>query len=327
MNTPAPPDHPYIWTDVRLEEEAVALLESHATLIAGGDPALLPGCAVAIITALIDANGAWMDAAGSTLRAICRPGIGVDNIDISAATKRGILVINTPDGPTESTAEHAVALLLALAKQVGASDRILRAEGWHAARLRGIEVRGKTLGIVGLGRIGRRVAQICRYGLEMRVLAYDPLVSEETFAVTDVERAATLNDLLPQVQFLSLHCALTPETRHLIGRRELELLPPGAMLINVSRGAVVDQAALIAALNSGHLAGAGLDVFDPEPLPRDHPLLRLPNVIATPHIASYTTDGARAMHIGVAQQVIQLLRGERPPYIVNPEAWSGQRSH
>jgi D-3-phosphoglycerate dehydrogenase len=201
MTTPASLDRPRIWTDVRLEAEAVALLEPHATLVAGGDPALLPGCTVAIITALIDASGAWMDAAGDALRAICRPGIGVDNIDIAAATKRGILVINTPDGPTESTAEHAVALLLALAKQVVASDRVLRTEGWRAARLRGIEVRGKTLGIVGLGRIGRRVAQICRQGLEMRVVAYDPPVPDETFAAMDVERAATLDDLLP-------HCAV-----------------------------------------------------------------------------------------------------------------------
>jgi Phosphoglycerate dehydrogenase and related dehydrogenases len=160
----------------------------------------LPGCTVAIITALIDASGAWMDAAGDALRAICRPGIGVDNIDIAAATKRGILVINTPDGPTESTAEHAVALLLALAKQVVASDRVLRTEGWRAARLRGIEVRGKTLGIVGLGRIGRRVAQICRQGLGMHVVAYDPPVPDETFAAMDVERAATLDDLLPPAQ-------------------------------------------------------------------------------------------------------------------------------
>jgi D-3-phosphoglycerate dehydrogenase len=320
MMTPASPDRPRIWTDVRLEAEAVALLEPHATLVTGGDAALLPGCTVAIITALIDANGAWMDAAGDALRAICRPGIGVDNIDIAAATKRGILVINTPDGPTESTAEHAVALLLALAKQVVASDRVLRTEGWRAARLRGIEVRGKTLGIVGLGRIGRRVAQICRQGLGMHVVAYDPPVPDETFATLDVARAATLDDLLPHAQFLSLHCALTPETRHLIGARELGLLPPGALLINVSRGAVVDQAALMAALSDGRLAGAGLDVFDPEPLPGDHPLLRLPNVILTPHIASYTADGARAMHIGVAQQVVQLLRGERPPHIVNPEA-------
>jgi D-3-phosphoglycerate dehydrogenase len=211
-------------------------------------------------------------------------------------------------------------LLLALAKQVVASDRVLRTEGWRAARLRGIEVRGKTLGIVGLGRIGRRVAQICRQGLGMHVVAYDPPVPDETFAAMDVERAATLDDLLPPAQFLSLHCALTPETRHLIGARELGLLPPGALLINVSRGAVVDQAALIAALSNGRLAGAGLDVFDPEPLPDDHPLLRLPNVILTPHIASYTADGARAMHIGVARQVVQLLRGERPPHIVNPEA-------
>lgn len=311
---------PRIWTDVHLLPEAAALLEAHADVTAGGDPAALPGSAAAIISALVRADGAWMDQAGATLRAIARPGIGVDNIDIAAATARSILVINTPDGPTESTAEHAVALLLALAKQVVAADRRFREEGWSAARLRGVEVRGKTLGIVGLGRIGRRVAQICRQGLGMHVAAYDPLAPADAFAASDVVRVETLDELLVQSQVLTLHCALTPETRGLIGARELALLPQGAWLINVSRGAVIDQTALIDALTTGRLAGAGLDVFDPEPLPDNHPLLRLPNVILTPHIASFTDDGVRAMHLGAAEQVVRLLRGERPPHIVNPEA-------
>jgi len=315
---------PRVWTDVRLLPEASALLEAHADVAVGGDAAALPGSAAAIISALVNADGAWMDWAGATLLAIARPGIGVDNIDIAAATERGILVINTPDGPTESTAEHAVALLLALAKQVAAADRRLRAEGWRVARLRGVEVRGKTLGIVGLGRIGRRVAQMCRQGLGMRVAAYDPLAPTDAFAALDVVRAETLDDLLPQSQFLTLHCALTPATRGLIGARELALLPPGAFLINVSRGAVVDHAALIDALTSGRLAGAGLDVFDREPLPDDHLLLRLSNVVLTPHIASFTDDGIHTMHHGVAEQIVGLLRGERPPHIVNPEALPGR---
>lgn len=315
---------PRIWTDIRLLSEAAAVLEAHAEVAAGGDPATLPGSAAAIISALVNADGAWMDRAGATLLAIARPGIGVDNIDLEAATERGILVINTPDGPTESTAEHAVALLLALAKQVVAADRRLRTEGWSAARLRGVEVRGKTLGIVGLGRIGRRVAQICRQGLAMRVVAYDPHAPAETFAALDVVQAETLDELLPQSQFLTLHCALTPATRGLIGARELALLPAGAFLINVSRGAVIDHSALVEALTSGHLAGAGLDVFDPEPLPEDHPLLRSPHVVLTPHVASYTDDGVRAMHLGIVEQVARLLRGQRPPHVVNPEALPGR---
>ncbi len=315
---------PRIWTDIRLLPEAAALLEAHAEVAAGGDPATFPGSAAAIISALVNADGAWMDRAGSTLLAIARPGIGVDNIDIAAATERGILVINTPDGPTESTAEHAVALLLALAKQVVAADRRFHADGWSAARLRGIELRSKTLGIVGLGRIGRRVAQICRHGLEMRVAAYDPLAPVDAFAALDVVRVETLDDLLPQSQFLTLHCALTPATRGLIGARELALLPQGAFLINVSRGAVIDQEALINALSTGRLAGAGLDVFDPEPLPDGHSLLKLPNVILTPHIASFTGEGVCVMHHGAAEQIVHLLRGERPPHIVNPEALPGR---
>lgn len=315
---------PRIWTDVRLLPEALRLLEAYADVVTGGDEAALPGSVAAIISALVDADGAWMDRAGPALLAIARPGIGVDNIDIAAATERGILVINTPDGPTESTAEHAVALLLALAKQVVAADRRFHTEGWSAARLRGVEVRGKTLGIVGLGRIGRRVAQICGQGLGMQVVAYDPLAPDDTFVTLNIVRAASLDDLLPQSQFLTLHCALTPATRHLIGARELALLPQDAFLINVSRGAVIDQGALIEALTTGKLAGAGLDVFDPEPLPDDHPLLQLSNVILTPHVASFTGDGVRVMHNGAAEQVIRLLCGERPPHIVNPEALPGR---
>ncbi|GIV99118.1 hydroxyacid dehydrogenase [Roseiflexus sp.] len=317
---------PRIWTDIRLLPAAAALLEAHAEVAAGGDPATLPGSAAAIISAMINADGAWMDRAGPTLMAIARPGIGVDNIDLAAATERGILVINTPDGPTESTAEHAVALVLALAKQVVAADHRFRTAGWSAARLRGVEVRGKTLGIVGLGRIGRRVAQICRQGLGMRVAAYDPLAPAEAFAALDVVHVETLDNLLPQSEFLTLHCALTPSTRGLIGARELALLPKGAFLINVSRGAVIDQAALINALTTGHLAGAGLDVFDPEPLPNDHPLLQFPHVILTPHIASFTDDGVRVMHHGAVAQIVRLLRGEHPPHIVNPEALPGRRA-
>lgn len=320
-------DRPRVWTDIPLDPEALALLAPHADVTGGGDEGALPGSAFAIISALVDATGSWMDLAGPALTAICRPGIGVDNIDIAAASERGILVINTPDGPTESTAEHAVALLLALAKQVVASDRRLRAEAWNRARMRGVEVRDKTLGIVGFGRIGRRVAQICGQGLLMRVAAYDPLAPDDVFAAAGVTRAATLDALLQGSHFVTLHCALTPETRHLIGARELALLPPGAFLINVSRGPVVDQAALIAALDAGRLAGAGLDVFDPEPLPGDSPLLQMPNVILTPHMASYTADGTRAMHGGVAAQIVQLLHGERPPQIVNAGTWPGRMAY
>jgi D-3-phosphoglycerate dehydrogenase len=321
MTTPASLDRPRIWTDVRLEAEAVALLEPHATLVAGGDPALLPGCTVAIITALIDASGAWMDAAGDALRAICRPGIGVDNIDIAAAyearhpghqharwsyrehrrTCRRIALSAGEAGrcvPTVSCALKGGALPGCGASRCAVKRWAL--SGWGASG----------------GAWRRSVARGwgCMLWRMTRLFPTKPSLPW----MWSAPQPSTI--CCRTAQFLSLHCALTPETRHLIGARELGLLPPGALLINVSRGAVVDQAALIAALSNGRLAGAGLDVFDPEPLPDDHPLLRLPNVILTPHIASYTADGARAMHIGVAQQVVQLLRGERPPHIVNPEA-------
>jgi D-3-phosphoglycerate dehydrogenase len=284
----------------------------------------LPGAAAVILGADLPADGAFMDTAGESLKVIARHGIGVDNVDLAAATGRGILVVNTPDAPTESTAEHAVALLLALAKRVVAGDMKVRGSDIPQVRLQGTEVRGRVLGVVGLGRIGRRVAEICSSGLQMRIIAYDPYIDPAQAATLRVEIVAKLETLLAQADFVSLHPALTPETRHLIGRPELQRLKPTAYLINVSRGPVVDEAALTEALAEGRLAGAAMDVFDPEPPSPDNPLFRLPNVVATPHTASFTDLGRQAMSQGAVEQVLQVLRGERPPCLVNPEAWPGR---
>jgi len=272
-------------------------------------------------------TGEVMERIGSRLRIIARVGIGVDRVDLDEATRRGILVVNTPDGPTESTAEHAIALLLNLCKQAMVGDRILRS-GQPFPALKdlspGFEVAGAALGLVGLGRIGSRVAVIAQI-LGMKVKAFDPFILLERANALGVELAPSLAELLAHAQIVSLHCPSTPETRHLLNTETLKLMPRGSYLINVARGALVDELALLEALRSGHLAGAALDVFDPEPTPANHPLFALPNTICTPHIGSYTTAGVQRMQVMACEQVASALRGERPANLVNADVWGHQR--
>lgn len=324
---------PTVWTHIQFPPEALAALEPVARVVTGEfanldawytEAAAYDALIVGGVTVL---NGPVIDRIGSRLRVIARTGIGVDCIDLDAATERGVLVVNTPDGPTESTAEHAVALLLALLKQVAVSDRALRAGAGFApyGTLRtGVEAYGTLLGLVGLGRIGGRVAEIARV-LGMRVCAYDPFAAPERAAALGVELVPSLTELLPRADVVSLHCPSLPETRHLINAETLAQMQPGSYLINVSRGALIDEAALLVALQSGHLAGAGLDVYDPEPPPADHPLFSLPNTICTAHIGSYTAAGVLRMQTQACEQVAMALRGERPTNLVNPAVWGRQR--
>ena len=299
-------------------------LEPVADLVIGGSLETLPGVDAVVINNIIDASAAFFDQAGPSLRAVCRPGIGIDNVNLQDATARGILVINTPDAPTESTAEHAVALLMAMAKRVVVGhNQVTR---WDRTNTLGLELKDRTLGVVGYGRIGRRVVEICGAGLRMKVLVFDPfLPASVEINQHGAERVNSLQELLERSDVLTLHCPSTPETYHLIGKKELHTLRKGAYLVNASRGPVLDEAALIEALSEGHLAGAAMDVFDPEPPAPDNPLLTMPNVIATPHIASSTDRGVYLMSHGVADQLLQLFQGERPPHICNPEAWSVRR--
>jgi len=264
-------------------------------------------------------TGEVMDRIGPRLRVIARPGIGVDRIDLDAATRRGIMVVNTPDGPTESTAEHTIALLLNLCKQVMTGDRILRTGHPFptlAELAPGLEVAGAVLGLVGLGRIGSRVADIARV-LGMKVLAFDPVITPERASMLGVELVPSLAELLPRAQVVSLHCPSTPETRHIMNAGTLSLMPRGSYLINAARGALIDEAALLDALRSGHLAGAALDVYDPEPPVTNHPLFTHPNTICTPHIGSYTTASVVRMRVMVCEQIASVLRGEHPTNLVN----------
>jgi D-3-phosphoglycerate dehydrogenase len=313
---------PVVWYEFTVDETNRKRLETAAQIVCGGAASASQNVFAVVISAVLDAGPVFMDTFGSSLRAIVRAGIGTDNVDIPAATERGILVINTPDAPTESTAEHTAALLLAVAKRVITGSRYLETGDFARGEMLGMELRDRVLGVVGFGRIGRRVAEICGLGLKMRILVYDPFITPGD--APSIEFAKDLDHLLARADVVTLHLPLTPETHHLIGEGQLRRMRPGSYLINAARGPVVDEAALIRALKDGHLAGAGLDVFDPEPPAGDNPLLRMRNVVCTPHIASYTDRGQAAMRAGVVDQLLQLLAGERPPNIVNPTAWPGR---
>src|SRR5215211_1110366 len=322
-----------VWTHSGFEPEVLAVFDNLAT-VGASPPAESPEwyaeaatCDALIVSGNHFFTGDVMDRIGERLRVIARPGIGVDRIDLAAATERGILIVNTPDGPTESTAEHAIALLLSLTKRVTLGDRDLRkGQGWtnYGVIPIGLEAYGTTLGLVGLGRIGGRVAEIAR-ALGMRVLAFDPSAAPARAEALGVTLVGALEELLASADVVSLHCPAIPATYQLINARTLALMRRGSYLINVARGAVIDEAALVDALRSGQLAGAGLDVFDPEPAAPDNPLFSLPNTICTPHIASYTDASVLRMRVMVCEQVAMALRGERPTELVNPEVWERRR--
>jgi glyoxylate reductase len=258
------------------------------------------------------------------LRIVSNMAMGYDNIDVAAATAHGVLVANTPGVLTETTADFAFALLLAAARRVVEGDRLARSGGWrswHPSFLLGHDVYGATLGIIGLGAIGRAVARRAR-GFAMRLLYFDSQRRPELEAELDVH-FVPLGTLLQESDFVSLHVPLTGGTHHLIGRRQLGLMKPTAILINTSRGGVVDQQALCEALSSGRIAGAGLDVAEVEPVPAGDPLLDLDNLTLTPHIASASVATRARMADMAAEAILSALRGEKPANLVNPQAASG----
>lgn len=320
----------HIWTWRALQPAALAILEDLATVSVssvGERNNWYPEASTAdaiIVSGEAFVTGEVMDRIGPHLRIIARAGIGVDRIDLDAATQRGIMVVNAPDGPTESTAEHTIALMLNLCKRVSFTDRILRS-GQPFPSLTdltpGFEVFGAVLGLIGLGRIGSRVAAIAQV-LGMKVLAFDPFTSPEQANTLGVELVPTLAELLPRAEVVSLHCPATPQTYHIMNAETLSLMPEGSYLINAARGALIDEEALLDALRSGHLAGAALDVFDPEPPMTNHPLFTLPNTICTPHIASYTGAGVLRMEVMACEQIASALCGERPTNLVNTDVAS-----
>jgi D-3-phosphoglycerate dehydrogenase / 2-oxoglutarate reductase len=255
-------------------------------------------------------------AAARQLRAVGRAGVGVDNIDLDAATQRGVIVVNAPMGNIVSAAEHAVGLMLALARHIPAANASLKGGEWQRAKFTGVELRGKTLGVVGLGRVGSEVARRAK-GLDMNVVAVDPFVSPERAAMLGVELAGSMEEVLAKADFVTLHTVLSAQRKHLIGEEELRHAKPGLRLINTARGDHVDTDALVRALDDGRIAGAALDVFPEEPPPPDDPLVRHENVIVTPHVGALTAEAQERVAIDVAEQILTVLRGEPAQYAVN----------
>ena len=251
-------------------------------------------------------------------RALVRVGSGVDCIDIAAATARGILVANTPDALAGEVAEHAVALVLACVRRIPAQHQLVKQGRWD---LRAVatqqRVRGKTLGLVGCGRIARELVKLLA-GFGLTCLAYDPFVGSDVVSQLGIKLVG-LDELLKEADIVSLHVPLTEATRHLLGERELRLMKPHAVVINTARGAVVDQVALHKALSEGWIAGAGLDVLDPEPPSPGEPLLQLENVVLTPHSSAFSYEVRDAMYKAGCQAAIDVLQGRWPSSVVNPD--------
>ena len=245
-----------------------------------------------------------MDAAGK-LRVIGRAGVGVDNIDVPAATMRGIVVMNAPDGNTITTAEHTIALLVALARNVPQANSSVKAAKWERKRFIGAELQRKTLGIIGLGRIGCAVAVRAR-AFGMKIVAHDPFIASEQARDLEVE-CASLDEVLSRADFLTVHTPLTNETRGIVGREAFARMKPGARIINCARGGLIDESALYEAIKSGIIAGAALDVFEQEPPPANHPLLQLDEVIVTPHLGASTTEAQEGVAFTVAEQMRDYL--------------------
>lgn len=249
--------------------------------------------------------------AGDALRVVGRVGVGLDNLDLSALRERRIAVISPVEENAVSVAEQTFALLLALARKIPASDRCVRQGRWNRQEYVGFELAGKTLGLVGLGRVGFRVATRAR-AFGMRVVAYDPCrTPQHPFVTESGAELAELPALLQQADVISIHCPLSPETRGLIGAAQLQAAKPGAVLVNTARGPIVDEAALVAALRAGRLAGAGLDVREEEP-PGDSPLHSLANVVLTPHVAGWTHEALDRVISAVAGDVDRVLSGRQP---------------
>jgi D-3-phosphoglycerate dehydrogenase len=248
-------------------------------------------------------------------------GAGFDPVDVEACTAAGVVVVNQSGGNANSVAEHAIGMLLTLSKRIIEADRALRREAnVNRNALMGTEAQGKTIGIVGLGNVGRRIAELCRGLLHMNVVAYDPFLSATEMAARGGEKVE-LDDLLRRSDYVSISCPLTKDNRGMIGARQFALMQSHAYFITTARGFIHDEAALAEALRNKQIAGAGLDVWAKEPPPPDHPLLQFDNVLASPHTAGVTREARENMGRIAAQQVLDALDGKRPPRIINPEVW------
>jgi len=298
------------------------LLKRHGDVVVAPavDEPTLTGIVKDVDAIVIRANGkvgrAVMDAA-PRLKVVGRHGVGLENIDVAAATEKGIFVVYTPDANSESVAEHFVMLALGLSKRFLESDPALRAGQWNVRyEYIGRELYGKTLGVIGFGRIGRTTARICHHGFGMPVLYYDVVpAAAEVEAETTAKRVG-LDELLRGADYVSVNLPLTPQTRHLIGRDQLRIMKPTAYLCNLGRGPLWDEAAVYEALENKWIAGVGTDVFEQEPTAKDNPLFKFRTFLCTPHMAAHTDEAMRRMSL-VAEDIIAVLQGRVPRYPAN----------
>jgi D-3-phosphoglycerate dehydrogenase len=321
-----PRDHIILCTDneCRFVDADVTRLQRSGRLLVSASnsiPTLLPYVidADVLVASCFASVPEHLIEAATRLRGIVKYGVGVDNINLLAAKQHGIPVANCPDYGSGTVADHAFALMIALARRLTLQDAEFRKHGWYwpDAKFCGLDLEQKTLGIIGFGRIGRKMAKRAA-GFDMEVITCDPYVDFDAVDLDGLRvRSATLDELLAASDFVSIHCVLTPETHKLLSERELRAMKPTAYLVDVSRGAIIDEAALVRALQQGWIAGAGLDVFADEPLPHHHALLAMPNVVATPHLAWYTREAAARQSQQAADAVIDILAGRRPRSVVN----------
>jgi D-3-phosphoglycerate dehydrogenase len=253
--------------------------------------------------------------AGENLKVVGRAGIGLDNVDVDAATRHGVLVVNAPQSNVLSAAEHTIALMLAQARNIPQAHSALVSGSWERERWQGVELHGKTLGILGLGRVGTLVAQRAS-AFGMRLVAYDPYVAPPRAAQMGVELVETVGEVCARADFLTVHLPKTPETVGIVSDAELGAAREGIRIVNTARGGIIDEPALVAALQSGRVAGASVDVFDGEPV-TEHPLFALPNVVVTPHLGASTAEAQDKAGIAIAEQVLLALRGDFVPFAVN----------
>ncbi|WPG98517.1 Hypothetical protein R9X50_00130800 [Acrodontium crateriforme] len=257
--------------------------------------------------------------AGKKLRVVARAGVGVDNVDLNAATKLGIIVVNSPQGNINAAAEHTIALLMATARNIGAATLSIKNSKWERSKFVGVEVKGKTLAIIGLGKVGLTVARAAS-GLGMELIAYDPYANPSLAAAANVELFPTIDELFIQADFLTIHTPMIASTKGLIGTPELSKMKPTARILNVARGGIIDETALLAALENGSIAGAGIDVFTSEPPQAGDSASKLiahPNVVATPHLGASTIEAQENVSLDVCNQVLSILSGQLPRSAVN----------
>ncbi len=305
-------DRPYILVSDPIAPNGIALLQEHEEVAVMVQTGLSPEAlhdAISHYEGLIVRSSTQVTAdlidAGKALRIIGRAGIGVDNIDVETATRRGIVVMNTPEGNTNTAAEHTISMLLALSRYIPQASAEVRAGRWERQKFLGTEVVNKVLGVIGLGRVGSLVVRKAQ-GLGMQIVAYDPYIASEAAQKLGVE-LLELPAVLQRADYLTVHTPKTSETRALLGAEEFKLVRRGVQVINCARGGIIDEQALYDALSNGIVAGAALDVFEQEPPPADHPLLQLDNVICTPHLGAQTEEAQERVAIGVAEQMLDFF--------------------